>query len=906
MAKKNKQRNGPQASTGSTPTAGPTATLAATVGPLSPEGRTAQEVVEQLVALWRKLNGNEPSLSASDLETVEGQLLQLEALAGGLREAQAAAKAAVVEAEQREKAAGLKEREAEEREQKAAAERSRLESERHKAEEVQKGRAEVEKAKQELRDERKKLEDAQQAANAQLAALDAREKEASIQLLERESRTLAELGKRGDEALSSLRQERDALQQALADLHEQKVSLEAAHLQRLLEAKVNAEKELLARADEFQRKTEADLRGAYDSLAQERAAVAEERRELEARRADATTGFASSNAELVRQLETQVDDLRNELTDLRTRISEERLSWERERAEADAAFRMERSALARERRRLELEQDDLEAVRDAEEQMRISSLEVTLGERDARVLALQSQLDILRSELQTFEKIGWQTDNLGPKVLLQRNSDLTKKLEELQGQMAAMLPESERERIRSLEENNEQLEQELSRARSELSQQKARGASRDAVELEVARLRVERDGHERMKKVLQAERDELEKKLDEYSTREKALPPFPECAVIDKKPSHEGSLWQPSSLREFVEEVRSKLAHGVEVNSSGKKQPLHYRPEDLRLLVGGLAMSQLHIFEGPSGTGKTTLPSAFATVIGAGQKLVPVQAGWRDRSDLLGHWNAFQQRFYESRFLQGLYESGSAEWKNRPYFLILDEMNLSRVEQYFADLLSALEAPDEERRVVPVMSEGHASAPLRFKDGKDLPLGRNVWFIGTANHDETTIEFAPKTYDRSFVHELPEVPPRPASLPPPKETGPLDVRHLESLFGIAAATDGADAVRRLGEFGNLFRDDLRRYDIVWAKRLDRQVERFVPTVTACGGSVVEAFDHLLTSRLLRKLRKRHDLRAADLAQLRKDYVEAFESVFEDAPTKGDQLFAEEHERLADLDRRGAA
>jgi hypothetical protein len=90
---------------------------------------------------------------------------------------------------------------------------------------------------------------------------------------------------------------------------------------------------------------------------------------------------------------------------------------------------------------------------------------------------------------------------------------------------------------------------------------------------------------------------------------------------------------------------------------------LHFRLEDIQLLIAGFAMSQLHIFQGISGTGKTSLAKAFAKAIGGHCTDIAVQAGWRDRDDLLGHYNAFEKRFYERDCLQGLYRAQTGAYK---------------------------------------------------------------------------------------------------------------------------------------------------------------------------------------------------------------------------------------------------
>src|SRR6476469_7156387 len=81
-------------------------------------------------------------------------------------------------------------------------------------------------------------------------------------------------------------------------------------------------------------------------------------------------------------------------------------------------------------------------------------------------------------------------------------------------------------------------------------------------------------------------------------------------------------------------------------------------------------------------------------------------------------------------------------------------MNLAHPEQYLADVFSAMERPKVEQRLR-LMNHVSDLRPNQLDDGLSLPLRPNVWIVGTANHDETTVSFAPKTYDRSHVFELP-------------------------------------------------------------------------------------------------------------------------------------------------------
>lgn len=110
------------------------------------------------------------------------------------------------------------------------------------------------------------------------------------------------------------------------------------------------------------------------------------------------------------------------------------------------------------------------------------------------------------------------------------------------------------------------------------------------------------------------------------------------------------------------------------------------------------------------------------------------------------------RKIYAKEALQALYRAQQPRFQNTLQIILLDEMNLSQPEQYFADFLSLLETSDIAK--INLLDSSHHDAPLLFKNGRTLEIPKNVWFIGTANHDETTKEFADKTYDRAHVMEI--------------------------------------------------------------------------------------------------------------------------------------------------------
>ena len=136
-------------------------------------------------------------------------------------------------------------------------------------------------------------------------------------------------------------------------------------------------------------------------------------------------------------------------------------------------------------------------------------------------------------------------------------------------------------------------------------------------------------------------------------------------------------------------------------------------------------MNQLHIFQGMSGTRKTSLAKAFAKAVGGFCADISVQAGWRDRDDLLGHYNAFEKRFYEKDCLQGLYRAQTDPYSDRCNVILLDEMNLSRPEQYFAEFLSAIEKNDPLDRLISLSESRLPHAPRMLVEGRRIHVPRN-------------------------------------------------------------------------------------------------------------------------------------------------------------------------------------
>ncbi len=144
------------------------------------------------------------------------------------------------------------------------------------------------------------------------------------------------------------------------------------------------------------------------------------------------------------------------------------------------------------------------------------------------------------------------------------------------------------------------------------------------------------------------------------------------------------------------------------------KLRLFYELRLIRHFVASFGAARIIILQGISGTGKTSLPYAFGKFVQKDTTVVSVQPAWRERTELYGYFNEFTKRYTETDFLSAIYEGN---FYRDPHIVILDEMNIARVEYYFAEMLSILEMPLESEWKIDVVNAMGDNDPCKFIAG---------------------------------------------------------------------------------------------------------------------------------------------------------------------------------------------
>ena len=278
---------------------------------------------------------------------------------------------------------------------------------------------------------------------------------------------------------------------------------------------------------------------------------------------------------------------------------------------------------------------------------------------------------------------------------------------------------------------------------------------------------------------------------------------------------------------------------------SATQLKLYYDFSILRPFFAGLACGKLIILQGISGTGKTSLAYAWGKFVKKDSCVASVQPSWKDKTELLGYFNEFTKKFTETEVLAELY---TASFDDDIHTIILDEMNIARVEYYFAEMLSVLEIPARDEWNIELVTSGWPDDPKKIVRGK-LRLPGNLWYIGTINNDDSTYMVTDKVYDRAMPIDIDtKIDPYECR---DQEAMNINSSYLESLFAQAmkdhpVSKENLEKVKALDDYV------IAHFRISFGNRIMKQLNTFVPVYVACGGEEVAGIDYFIAKKIFRK------------------------------------------------------
>ena len=182
------------------------------------------------------------------------------------------------------------------------------------------------------------------------------------------------------------------------------------------------------------------------------------------------------------------------------------------------------------------------------------------------------------------------------------------------------------------------------------------------------------------------------------------------------------------------------------------------------------------------------------------------------------------------------------------YTVILDEMNISRVEYYFAEMLSILEMPNKDEWIVELVSAPWKTDPKHVVDGK-LKIPAYMWYIGTINNDDSTFMVTDKVYDRAMPIDINDK----GQVFEPEDVPAQDINYsyLNKLF-TEAIENNPMSQKILDQIEEMDNYVIQHFRIAFGNRIVAHMKKFVPVYVACGGTEVDGVDYFLARKVLRK------------------------------------------------------
>lgn len=582
----------------------------------------------------------------------------------------------------------------------------------------------------------------------------------------------------------------------------------------------------------------------------------------------------------------------------------------------------------------------------------VEALERKLQMRAEQLEQVQAEYEIVQRELNRIKVQQIKREGISPEELQKTNELLSAKVEELTNKCNRFTEYELDEMQRAFNQEENYLIQ-IKNLSNELSSRKVEMERLNNSILEYEQLRAQMDLLRTLNEHLRSELDNTKRMLE--SNVGEICPALTSIDIEETSETGNRFALHQERLDNKNDSIKTlkELVNHVKSYAASQQKPLFYSDKDLRAFIAGMAASPMAILQGMSGTGKTSLPKIFCEALMGEISIVPVESSWRDRNELLGYYNDFSKKFTAKEFTCDLYRAGCKNYEDTICFIVLDEMNLSRVEYYFADFLSVLEDKkenwkirlvDTDMRQLPTeitddvlkelendkrqkskelleivnriypdckISEEESSVsasdklrlisylaerqtrvstpancriggPQNLIGGNTIQIPKNIWFVGTANKDESTFEITDKVYDRAQVLNFNERA-KGSKVDSYIPKVYLTYSELNTMFMKARGSKKIHFKSEEYTVLQKIEQILKKYfRISYGNRIQDQMDIFVPVYVSAGmdsktsqeeitNLINEAIDYQLTNKVLRKL---------EYEDINKDAAEKLRTLFE--------------------------
>ena len=305
-----------------------------------------------------------------------------------------------------------------------------------------------------------------------------------------------------------------------------------------------------------------------------------------------------------------------------------------------------------------------------------------------------------------------------------------------------------------------------------------------------------------------------------------------------------------------------------------------YKPNLVRSFLASIKSSKMTILKGYSGTGKSSLPILFAKYLNAECEVVPVQPNWRTKQDIIGFYNYFTNKFIPTDLTKTLIRANVS--KDRIFFVVLDEMNLARVEYYFSEFNSKLWADKDKRKIQ--LFEGNANYSghvEHYIEDNKIYIPDNVFFIGTINEDDSVSPISDKIFDRAQVVDFMELPSYSyrGKLDDVPENNEKKFTRYSSFIGkqINEKNKKSNCMDIVDKVNKSVKD---KFGKVIGYRSLSQIEDFIIYFESSGGNDIDALDIQLVSKFVPKFNLVYsEEQIMQLEQLKDEIKELFKQEF---------------------------